>query len=235
MQPASESYTQPVFGWIATPRIYSSGGLIEERSNPYLVRAIAKIDFPAGEYDVLVRAKSAARLLVDGQLVGRPLQSTRGNANGHEKVPDLPPPFREGLRPLPPAHREQLSTLQLDSGSHVFRLEAVVGGKGLRAEVGQLCVAIARKGEAFNLLTPRAQSLFPLTEKGWDRFVRASCDHVSGLEKERRRIARQAEDEYWNKRHERARQLVARQQRLVSPDVPESLLVKNRIDRFIGA
>ena len=100
------SYEQTAFAWTELPRKYMDGGLISDRSNPFVVRATARVALAGGEYELLLRSKNVARLLVDGQVVIEQQQQLKKNADGHEETPDLPAAIRPEHRPPPPAHHE---------------------------------------------------------------------------------------------------------------------------------
>ena len=126
------TWEQPAFTWSDLPRKYVPGGLIADRSNPFLLQGTAQIEFAAGEYEFLLRAKNLARLTVDGQVVLQQEQTLPRNADGHEQVPPLPSPIRPGHYPPPSIHHELTARVVLSGGRHEVRVESVVGGPGLR-------------------------------------------------------------------------------------------------------
>ena len=227
------TYAQSTFAWDALPKKYIRGGIIGDRSNPFLVRATAEVELSAGEYELLLRAKSAARLLVDDEVVLQQRIPLKKNADGHEVTPDLLAAIRPGHRPPPPAHHEVTKKHGL-GGKHKFVLEAVVGGNGLRAELGELCVAIAGDGDdLFHVLSPDEYERFPLTDQAWSSWVAGARARMDAIDTEQRRQAARADDEYWEQRHELARR---HYEQLPAPDVPvveSQSSVSNIIDRFI--
>jgi hypothetical protein len=233
--PASQSYTQTAFAWVGLPKKYSADGLRADRTNPFLVRAYSKVDLPPGEYDLLLRSRNKARLLIDGRAAVAQNKPTPKNASGHEAVPDLVAPIRAGLRPLPGGYQEVVATVEFKPGQHLLQLEAMVGGKGIRAELGELCVAIARKGEPFDVLVANGQSPIALSDESWEQFAASARRHLQNTDQLWRREATGKTAEYWNKRHEFARREILAKPAMAIPDVPDSMRVNNDIDRFIGA
>ena len=216
----SETYFEPAFGFSAMPSKYSASGVKADRGQPFLFRASGKVRLPAGEHRLLLRARTGARLHVDGQLV----LSTRFpnlTADGHEDVPEVPVAAAPDIRYLRPGHFESITNFAADGGEHVFVLEALVGTKGRRPELGELCVSVATgEGQSFALLSPK--HAFPLTESGWADYAAERQAHWKS-EDARRRVAAAAEESaYWAKRHALARRL------------PGPSQAKSSIDDFIA-
>ena len=88
------TWQQDCFAWTRLPRKYARGGIIADRTNPFLLVGEAKRHFPAGTYDFLLRAKNLARLSIDGNVVLEHKKRLRKNADGHESVPELPQAIR---------------------------------------------------------------------------------------------------------------------------------------------
>src|SRR4051812_33359955 len=63
----TETYAEPAFAFVAMPVRYSSKGIKVDRSNPFLYRATAPVQLPAGEHRLLLRARTGSRLFVDGK------------------------------------------------------------------------------------------------------------------------------------------------------------------------
>src|SRR4051812_14864723 len=64
---ATETYSADVIGIFRTPQKYVDTGVRGDRPNPYMLRASALVELPAGKHRLLLRARGAARLFVDGQ------------------------------------------------------------------------------------------------------------------------------------------------------------------------
>ncbi|GIW92793.1 MAG: hypothetical protein KatS3mg110_0834 [Pirellulaceae bacterium] len=201
-------YTQPWFVWCATPKRYTETGVIDRQPNPFLLRAESDVRFPAGRYRFLLRAKNGARLFVDEKLVAQTAWMSR-NASGHEPVGDLVPPLVAGMWLCPPANQEVVTEeVDLDGRLHRFRLEAIVGGKGLRPEIGELTVAWRRvdnSDESFYVLAPERMDI-PFTESVRDELLGESQEICREVEKSVRRAAYQTQRSYWDSRHRAAQE-----------------------------
>ncbi len=228
---AAERYTETGFGFVQVPRKFNNKGIVVDRSNPLLIRAAAAVELPAGEYRFLLRARGAARLWVNDRVLVE-TQFLKANSSGHESVPELPATSEEGVRLLPVGHQEKLATLELDAGKHEVRLEAFIGGPKLRLEVGELCVAIARKGGAFHLLSP--SQVIPFTDEGWAAYERAARAGLKQLDDATRMAAGAEEARHWRRRHELARKEWKDKPGPPVPEVSGIMPLHNAIDRFIG-
>jgi len=232
--PPVESYTEPAFGFVAVPAKYSSRGIKVDRAAPFLLRASARIKVPAGEYRLLVRARTGARLSVDGNIIAT-TKFPNLNADGHEEVPEAPAVLAPDLRYPLPGHVESLSNFHFDGQTHVITLEALIGTKGRRPELGEMTVSMDPGNGSFRLLSPKLN--VPYTEEGWAAYeVQRRADRKAADTRRRHAVAKE-EETYWAWRHELARkQLANRQSKIANPPtVSSATLVHNDIDRFIGA
>ncbi len=244
----SETYGEPAFGFDALPTKYSDYGIKVDRAAPFVFRAMSRITLPKGEHRLLLRCRGAARLKLDGKLIAA-TKFAKLNADGHEEVPDLPVVAEPELRYPQPGHFECLTNVVFDGQAHDFTLEAVIGGKGRRPELGELTVSVALAGQGtFHLLNPslntatasrksRPTGLVPYTEQGWTAYAADRRAHWKAQDKPRRATAAFEEKKYWAWRHELARKQVADPQLrcALPPAVPTATPVHNDIDRFIGA
>ena len=227
-------YSQSSFAWNRLPKKYAEGGVIVDRSNPFLVRAEAHIELPAGEYEFLLWAKNLARLSANGETIVEQPHKLNRNADGHEVTPDLPPAYRPGLRPSPPGHHEVAATIQLAEGTHGFVLEALVGGKGLRTDLGELCVAISESDSGdFHILSPTESGRLPLTQRGWRQWQVAAEQHLNSFDTTHRRQTASQEDDYWQFRHQLAKQYYAELDPIDVPLATEADTAGNEIDHFL--
>ncbi len=227
-------YTQPTMAFVGFPKKYTATGAIDDRTNPFLLRAQTKVQIAAdriGEYEFVLRSKGAARFLIDDQTIATTKFLIR-NANGHEEVPDLKDSAREDLRPLPPGCQEQFAKIRLAAGEHVVRLEAIVGGKGLRPELNDLSVTWARAGDELSLLSP-AQPAVAATDEAWYSHSETLSSLLKQLDADNRRSAAAEWTKYWERRHEFARQS-ASEHRIAVPVDNSGLPVQNDVDRFIN-
>ncbi|MBC8354491.1 MAG: DUF1553 domain-containing protein [Planctomycetes bacterium] len=230
-------YTQPSLAFVGFPKKYTSTGVIDDRSNPFLMRArtrrvVSKAE--AGEYQLLVRAKNAAKLYVDGKLVLQ-IGATSRNASGHEAVPELEESEHSDLRELPPGCQEQFTRIKLTEGEHVIRFDAMVGGSGLRLELDEVCVAIAKSGESFTLLSADGVPTIPLTEDAWSTHRDELRNQLASIDRENRELAARDWKQYWDRRHTSAREIAEQKSETPVPKLPSGMPAQNEIDHFIAA
>ena len=84
------TYSEPVFAFPKLPVKYSAKGIRVARSNPFLLRAAGRVRLAEGEHRLLLRARTGARVRMDGKLIAETKFAIR-NASGHESVlADIP-------------------------------------------------------------------------------------------------------------------------------------------------
>ena len=229
------SFYEPAFALVAVPRKYDRG-LIVDRSSPFVVRARSRVRLAAGRYRILLRSLNAARLLEGGRELAR-TRLLRPNGDGHESVPDLSQAERPGLRPLPAGHSETVVEFSADGRTeHRFELQALVGGKKLRPELGELTVAIATGDAPYRLLAPELNVAFDVKE--FERFAAAARQRQLLRDSAERRRSALEDAPYWNQRHEIARKFVAGRKRPPAPTLVDATKVEERsihndVDRFV--
>ncbi|MFM8729460.1 MAG: hypothetical protein ACKON9_30530, partial [Planctomycetaceae bacterium] len=148
-------WEQPEMALSRLPRKYIEGGLIGDRSNPCVVRLRAVVSTDATETRVLLRARSAARLLVDGREVAK-LNLLPYASDGHQEVPVPPEPLYAGMHPVQAGDQEATAAISLAAGEHVFELETLAGGKSMRVELGETVVALGSPERGFEVLATGA-------------------------------------------------------------------------------
>jgi hypothetical protein len=201
----TEEYSETAFAFSQLPAKFNERGIRIDRSRPFLVRAAAVVTLPSGENKLLLRALTGSRISIDGREIGKTAQLRRKGGDA-EAVPDqLELQLMQEMHLLAPGHKESMATVQGDGTPHVVTLEAFVGGKGSRPEVGELTVSISHAGEPFRLLSP-TQDAPQFTDGGWRAFADAQRIRVAELEQTLRHNT--AEEAYWTKRHEIARAAV---------------------------
>ncbi len=228
----TDEYTEQAFAFANVTNKYNAQGVKVDRSAPYLVRAAGVVRLPAGEYTLHLRALTGTRVALDGHILAETAlkKAKGGDAEG---VPDM---AKEQLVPqmplLPPGHKEVQGKLSSDGQPHVLLIESLVGGKGIRPEIGELFVAVSKSGSDFTVLAPSGaeKSAPELSERGWQNFTDEQRARVVALNAERRRNA--DEEAYWKMRHD-----LARKHAKPAPAVPSvtSDSVFNDVDRFIAA
>ncbi|MCE9526841.1 MAG: DUF1553 domain-containing protein [Planctomycetales bacterium] len=227
------TYRLPAMASVTLPHKYTSRGVIGDRSNPCLLQLDTKRELPAGRYRLLIRSLNAARLIVDGKLAAQTDYLQR-NASGHEHVRDLTQSIDPQMRPLPQGHQEQVVELTLTAGMHHFRLQAVVGGAGLRLEPGEPSVAIAAEGEPFVLLTANRGPRVLASTQEYEPYAAKVHAEIEAVERESRRTASADELKYWQKRHQQARDYAASQSEVQIPTPVKDFAALNAVDHFIN-
>jgi len=214
------------------PTRYSNKGIKLDRGAPFLFRASAKVTLPAGEHRLLLRARTGSRLFLDGKLL-LTTPFPKLTADGHEDVPDAPLPLASDIRYLQPGHFEAITNLVCDDQSHTFVMEAVIGSKGRRPELGELTVSIERAKDDFVLLSPDSSKAVQLTDAGWTEYAVARATFWKKQDAIQRRLASEEEFKYWDWRHEQARKALESAPPVRIPEHAAGKSLENPIDRFI--
>ncbi len=216
-------WQQPVAAITALPRKYADGGLIEDRTNPSILRMRCRFSSPEVTTQFLIRARSAARLKIDGQEVATLVQAEYAS-DGHQEVPVPPEPLYEYMHPVPAGDQEALVPVTLTAGIHLVEFEALIGGKNMRVEASETLVATGSTERGFELLSPSDAS-YGLNERDWQHFAEEQRRFVSELEQQERSVRGQATTAFWNQRHNIARELTGTTiTALGSSDVDQILL-----------
>ncbi|MCZ2343701.1 MAG: DUF1553 domain-containing protein [Bacteroidales bacterium] len=237
---ATETYTESAFGFFEVPHKYVDTGVRGDRPNPFLLRAAAAVPFPAGKHRLLLRARGASRLYLDGKLIlTTTFPPSDNGGHGHVRDPktylNLGPDFRFA----PPGNREEWTTLDVPAGEHVVMLETIVGGffgkSNRRPELGETVAAISPEGsESWFLLTPGKQPI-PYTDAGWAAY-RADREHALAARNSAARAATRSQHAgYWNRRREAAKQWLQSTPETPVPALPAGFPAHNPIDHFLAA
>ena len=231
----SESYKEKAFGFSTYPKKYNPKGIQIDRSAPFAMRASAAITLPAGQYKLLLRAKTAARLIIDGTVLATTPQPN-ANASGHDAVAEVAAPVSTGTRPIQPGHYERLATFTATGAPQIVMVETIVGASKLRPEIGELTVSAtpldsATKETLFVLLSPAAVNV-PLTDDGWIPYAQTQTRTHEQADAVRRKAGSRLETDYWGLRHVNARRYIATLPPLAIPRI-DAIAVGNDVDRFI--
>lgn len=232
---AKEWYTADAFGFSRIPHKYIDTGIREDRANPFLLRAVARVELPAGSHRLLLRGRGASRLLVDGTLLlNTPFPPPV--TDGHAIIPDDSLNLAPDFRFAPPGNRESWTSFKSPGGTHLVILETIVGGKkgGVRRpEPGETVVAIATEGsESFRLLAP--QVVVPYNDAGWKDYAAGESLAIARLDADRRAAAFQEHATEWERRRERGREWLSTTADPVVPALAKDVPAFNAIDRFLG-
>lgn len=243
-----ESWPKETSRWIGDafllPRIplrYDDWGIRADWKVPMLVRMAADVELPPGKHRFLLRARALSRLWVDGQVVARTKAITKQPPNGEEPVTPVAEPPLPGLR-IPGYHQQEVfgeaAIAKTDDGrprkTRVV-LEMVVGGKNLRAETGEICVAVESEDEkSFTTLRPAGKPVLPLTDAAIEPALASIEKSLAKHDDTTRRKASATQDEFWKHRHAKAKDWAKRHP---APPVPtvKTATAKHPIDAFIAA
>ncbi len=203
----TDEYAEPAFAFSAVTAKYNGRGVKVDRSRPFLMRAAGAITLPPGEYRLLLRSLTGARLALDGQQLALTPHLKNKSGDAEPVADQAKTQLVPGLPLLPPGHKEALAHWRADGQAHVFTLEAFIGGKVIRPELGELSVAVSKGGGPFVLLGGEGATACAFDEAGWSAFTAAQRERLAALNAARRRNP--AEEAYWKMRHDLARQHAA--------------------------
>lgn len=216
-------WQQPVAAITALPRKYADGGLIADRTNPSILRMRCRFSSPEVTTQFLIRARSGARLKIDGQEVVTLIQAEYAS-DGHQEVPVPPEPLYKFMHPVPSGDQEAVVPVTLTAGTHLVEFEALIGGKNMRIEASETLVAMGSPERGFELLSPTDAS-YGLNERAWQHFAEEQRQFVAEFELQERLAQGQQAADYWNRRHNIARELTtSANAALISGDIDQMLL-----------
>jgi hypothetical protein len=204
---AGDNYEEDAFGFFQIPQKYVGAGIRGDRSNPYLLRAMANVTLPAGEQTLLIRARGKARVWLDGKVLTE-LDFGDYGGGAHNEVYEKTAVSGKELRYLGPGDREKLITVTGDGREHTLILEMIAGNGKVRATLGETSVSLLQPDGQFALLTPGDRRV-PLTDGGWIAYRKERAAYYTGLDRSRRQALRATEDGYWDKRHDLAADLAS--------------------------
>ena len=237
---AGETYTEDVFGFLEVPQKYVDTGVRGDRHIPFLLRAAASVTFPKGKHRLLLRARGATNLYIDGKSVlNTPFPPN--DSDGHHLVDDqntyldLGPDFRF----VPPGNRESWCEITGTGKPQFIVLETLVGsfaGKSARRpELGETVVAWSTQGtDSWKLLSP-SQREVPYNDAGWAAYETERRTHYETVNAKARATMRTQYEGYWSKRRDAAQQWLAKSKESQVPELPQGFPEGNEIDRFIAA
>ncbi|MBN9117851.1 MAG: DUF1553 domain-containing protein [Planctomycetes bacterium] len=238
--PATESYHEDCFGFFEAPHKYTDTGVRADRGYPYLFRAAAVVNLPAGKHRILLRGRGASRLYFDEKLLlTTPFPPSDSSGHGTvrtvESYLNLGPDFRFA----PPGNRESWVHFESKGGEHLVVLEAIVGNfvgnSKRRPELGELVVAVSPEGgDSWKLLSPGTR-VVPYTDDGWNAYEAERAGRLETMNAAAREAKRKEHDAYWQKRRAAARAWLASTPNEKVPELPKGFPANNAIDHFVAA
>ena len=233
----TESFEWPAFGLREVPLKYVSTGVRGDRPFTYFLRAAAKVTFPKGKHRLLLRGRSAVRLTIDGrQLLVTKFSS--GDLSGHGRIADQDGWLDlggENFRFVQPGDYEAWTEFVSDGKEHLVVVEKVVGGNGMRPELGELVLAVSYEGsQDWQLVAPGDEPV-PYTDAGWAKYDAERSRWLRNENADRREAARENHSEYWAARRKAAGTFLSSTGEVSVPTAIEGMPALNPIDRFINA
>lgn len=241
------------------PLRYDDWGIRSSWKAPLLVRMAADVELLPGEHQFLLRARALGRLWIDGVLVARTEAVTKQPPNGEEPMTPLAEPPMPGLRIVGYHQQEVLGITKIaetvDGQPRRCRvvLELAVGGKNLRTETGEACVAVRTEdGKSFVMLRPAVDraslsdsnsvetgnsvrpATLPLTDIAVEQAIARIESSLARFDDETRREAAASQNDFWQRRHEVARELAREHPAPAVPSVANESS-SHPIDAFIAA
>ncbi len=254
-----ESWPDETARWLGDefllPRIplrFDAWGIRMGWKAPVLLRIAADVELPPGEHRFLLRARALGRLWVDGVLIARTEAHNKQPPNGEEPMTPLAEPPLPGLRVAGYRQQEVFGEVTVDetTDGQARRcrvvLELVVGGKTLRTETGEVCVAVlTQDGESYEVLRPTAvaeSSPLLLTDAAVELALLDIEASLVKYDNQQRRLAASSNDAFWNERHSVARDWAAQHPALAIPagtrgdhQHPVDAFVAAKMERAIAA
>lgn len=236
----AETYTEDVFGFFDVPQKYVETGVRGERHVPFLLRAAATVTFPKGKHRLLLRARGATNLYMDGKsILNTPFPPN--DSDGHHLVAeqkgylDLGPDFRFA----PPGNRESWCEFTGTGKPQFIVLETLVGsytGKSVRRpELGETVVAWSKEGtETWSLITPGKREV-PYNDAGWAAYEKERSAVYEAMNTKKRAELRAKSSRYWAQRREAAKSWLAKAEPVKVPEISKDFPANNEIDNFIAA
>ncbi len=229
-----DSFRWPHFALTELPQHYTNHGVRGDRTNPFMFRMSSRMTFPTGEIAFRLRSRSASRLWIDGQLIAENKYPTRGG-DGHNELYPQPDNEANSLRGLPPGDYEVVGNYRSTGQPCRVQVEAFVGGKKRRLDLGELALAWssadAEPASAI-IASPQGKSA-QFTNAGWEAFVPSLS--MAEMNQRRRQEASREWTAHWERKHEQARSELAKFEPLTVPANPEGSPQQNAIDAFVNA
>lgn len=217
------------------PHRYDPWGIRASWNGPVLMQAVADVAFPAGKSRLMIRARGLSRLWVGDRVVARS-EPIGGSTDGHQPVEPLPEPPAPEMRIVAYGVREQFGEVELSHPQTIqVVLETLVGGAAYRAETGEMMVGVQfPQSSVFELLTPAESDLSPpvMTDEVLLSELAKTEEELTRFDDAVRRELASNQADFWNRRHEIARQWSLSH---APPAVPSlAWLGDHPIDRFLS-
>jgi hypothetical protein len=200
------SYQQSAFAICRIPVPYANGAVRRDWKGPVMLSAMAEVPLPTGKVEWMLRAGGLSRLWIGDAVVAETpvhLGASSGHGNVVRYQQDDP-----WLRPPRAGHFEELAThTHPASATSLVTLQTMIGGKSLRYEPGEIIVAFrTAESEPWQVLS--LSESITVTDHDWKQYAVSHDALLQAVDDKQRRIAAAGEDDYWNARHQAARDYV---------------------------
>jgi mono/diheme cytochrome c family protein len=185
------------------PLRYDEWGIRSAWAAPVLLRMAADVKLPQGSQRLLLRTRGLARLWVDGKLIAETKPAVGNGENGFDPLTPLAEPPHPAVRVKGYKQQEVfgMATIAAQKTSRVV-LELIVGGKNMRTDMGEVCVAIESAGrDEFSILGAAGRPELPLTDAQVEPVLAEIETSLACLDDFNRREAAKSRDSFWQKRH----------------------------------
>ena len=215
------------------PLRFDAWGIRENWKAPVLAQFTTDALLKPGKHRFLMRVRGLSRLWVNGEVIARS-KPMSGSPSGEEPITPVAEPPLPGIRIA--EHRQQEvfgeATVGPDGKCRVV-LETLVGGKDLRTDPGELCVAVQTDDEKSYVILQAGdagQTPVPLTDKDTTVALSRLEGALGVFDDQTRRAAATSQYEFWSKRHAAARDWATQHP---APPVPKH--AAHPIDAFLNA
>lgn len=207
----SSRWTGDSFLLPRVPVRYDDWGIRSSWEAPLLLRMAADVELPEGSRRVLLRSRGLSRLWIDGKLIAETKPAVSNGENGFDPLTPLAQPPHPGVRVKGYHQQEVFGTTAATPKKTTSRvvLELMVGGKNMRTDTGEICVALeSANGKAFSVLRAADKPGVTLTDTQLEAALADIETTLARFDDANRREASQSRDSFWEKRHAIAREWV---------------------------
>jgi len=247
--PVDPAVNQPIVAYDADemlfprlPKRFDEFGVRASWKPTALLQAAAQVELPAGEHQLLLRARGVSRVWLGDEVIAR-IGVRKGGSDAHQPVVPLPQPPLPDHRRVGYGDQEVVVSFTVDRpGVYPIILESLVGSTKVRVEPGETLLAIRKPGShAFELIrdSAAASPAVPVVDGAIESAIVRIEQQLDSLETQIRQRASSVHDDYWHGRHEAARAWVSQNP---APPIPTLSVGSsssgnsiNPIDAFLAA
>jgi cytochrome c553 len=227
MQWSTERFLMP-----RLPARFDAWGIREVWKGPMLVRFAADVVLPSGRQRFLMRTHALGRLWLNGEQIVKCKELVKTPPDGEEPVAPVPAPPLAGVRAPAYGQLESFGEGNVpENGKCRLVLETLVGGPKLRAELGEVCVAVqTADGLSFDVISAQTKGeSLALTNAAVEPELKRLSSQLEEFDATNRRLASASQDGFWKARHEAGKAWAAEH---MPPPVPAG--AAHPIDAFLN-